>query len=83
MTPNFDELLGAVETKKSPSLVVKLTTSDVFDRITNLSGCEDGLYVVVTCNEHHDWETGNLEDYDYQLLPYEPPKTTQTTQESL
>ena len=30
----------------------------------------DGLYEVVTCNESRDWESGYIEEYDYQLIPY-------------
>jgi hypothetical protein len=42
---------------------------EVLSRIVNLHKCEDGVYVVSICNEHKDWETGNIEDYDYELLP--------------
>lgn len=42
----------------------------VIPRITNLSSCKDGLYQVVICNEHKDWETGMVYDYDYELIPY-------------
>jgi hypothetical protein len=45
----------------------------VFNRITNLSQCEDGIYEVRTCNEYKDWETGHIEDYDYVLVPYQEP----------
>jgi len=42
---------------------------EVLSRIINLHECKDGVYVIVTCNEHKDWETGNIEDYDYKLMP--------------
>lgn len=44
----------------------------VFANIVNLNECKDGLYVAVTCNEHRDWESGYIEDYDYKLIPYDP-----------
>lgn len=41
----------------------------VFERITNLHECRDGLYELVICNEERDWETGYVEDWDYKLIP--------------
>lgn len=43
---------------------------EVIRRIVNLNECQDGRYVVALCNEHRDWETGHIEDYDYRLLPF-------------
>ena len=48
--------------------------NQVFDRITNLDECEDGVYQVITCNEFKDWETGHIEDYDYMLVEYKEEK---------
>jgi len=45
---------------------------DVIQRIVNLERCEDGIYQLTTCNAHRDWETGHVEDWDYQLLPFSP-----------
>jgi hypothetical protein len=45
---------------------------EVIPRILNLHDVEDGLYVVHTANEERDWETGNVEEYDYRLYPYTP-----------
>lgn len=45
---------------------------EVFSRITNLNSCEDGIYEVYLVNQKKDWETGHLEDYDYELRPYRP-----------
>lgn len=42
----------------------------VAPRILNLDLCDDGVYEVVACNEHRDWETGLVDDYDYRLRPY-------------
>lgn len=39
--------------------------------ITNLDECEDGLYIVAYCDERHDWETGIIDDWSYELIPYE------------
>lgn len=43
--------------------------SCVVDRIINLHQCDDGVYQVITCNEHRDWESGHIDDYDYKLIP--------------
>lgn len=45
---------------------------DVISKIVNLEKCEDGIYQLTTCNAHRDWETGHIEDWDYQLLPFSP-----------
>lgn len=45
---------------------------EVVSHIVNLDECKDGLYVVTTCNEYTDWESGMLEDYDYKLIPFTP-----------
>jgi len=41
---------------------------EVIPRITNFHECDDGLYEVVVCNEERDWESGNIDDYDYKLI---------------
>ena len=43
---------------------------EVVSRIVNLYSIEDGIYQVVICNESRDWETNNVEDYDYKLIPF-------------
>jgi hypothetical protein len=43
---------------------------NVWPRIVNLGECQDGLYEVVTCNERKDWESGNVEEYDYRLVAF-------------
>lgn len=52
--------------------VSSIGADEVFSRIVDLGKLTDGVYKVVTCNEHRDWETGTIEDYDYKLLPVEP-----------
>lgn len=47
---------------------------NVISKITNLSECEDGIYEIVTCNAHRDWETGHIEDWDYRLIPFNNSK---------
>lgn len=42
----------------------------VVERITNLNTVEDGVYRVNAINETSDWETGNVEDWDYELVPF-------------
>lgn len=49
---------------------VNIGPDEVIPRIINLGQVPDGLYTVVTCHEHKDWETGHIEDYNYQLLPF-------------
>ncbi len=45
---------------------------EVFPRIVNLDKCEDGIYQVITCNEHgSDWEIPHIiDEYDYKLISY-------------
>jgi len=38
--------------------------------IVNLHEVNDGLYVLQTCNETKDYETGVIDDYDLKLVPY-------------
>ena len=45
------------------------------DRIINLSDCKDGIYEVITVNEHRDWESGYIEEYDFELVPYVEEET--------
>ena len=50
---------------------------EVFSRIINVHKCVEGkLYRVLMCNESRDWETGYVEDWDYQLIPYDPTEKT-------
>ena len=48
---------------------IAIGSDEVIQRITNLADCEDGLYEVRTCNEREDWETGCIDDYDFNLVP--------------
>lgn len=41
---------------------------EVFPRIININNVDDGVYKVVTCDEERDWETNNIEDYNYMLI---------------
>lgn len=54
--------------------VVEVGAEDVMRAITNLNTSDDGVYRVVICNEHRDWETGLIEDWEYKLIPYEEEK---------
>jgi len=42
---------------------------EVASKVVNLNEVQDGIYEVITCNESRDWETNNIEDYDYKLVP--------------
>lgn len=44
-------------------------SDEVIHRIANLTECKDGIYEVRTCNESKDWETGCIDDYDFNLVP--------------
>jgi hypothetical protein len=46
----------------------------VIGRIINLNDVEDGIYRMIFINEHRDWESGHIEDWDYKLVPYEEVK---------
>lgn len=43
---------------------------DALARIVNLHKVDDGEYLLVTCNECTDYETGYLDDWDLKLVPY-------------
>ena len=43
---------------------------EVWPRIINLKECKDGVYELILCNEHRDWETGSVEEYDYKLIAF-------------
>ena len=40
---------------------------EVLPSVLNLYTVEDGVYEVKICNQLRDWETGNVEAYDYRL----------------
>jgi hypothetical protein len=50
--------------------------NEIFQRIVNLNDCEDGVYNVIACNKHRDWETGTIEDYDYKLVELDAKEAT-------
>ncbi len=43
---------------------------ETFEMFTNLYSVDDGVYEIVTTNEHRDWESGTIDDYDYTLIPF-------------
>lgn len=43
---------------------------DTVRMFTNLDECEDGIYEVVHCNISRDWESGIVDDWDYELVPF-------------
>lgn len=43
---------------------------EVILNIVNFKDCPDGLYLVTTCNEQRDWESGMIDSYDYKLVPF-------------
>ncbi len=48
---------------------MNIGADEVMSRIINLSDVLDGVYRVDICNVSKDWETGNIEDYDFKLTP--------------
>jgi hypothetical protein len=51
---------------------------EIVDRIVNLFEVKDGVYSIEMINLSHDWETGYLESYDYQLNPLKEEKNSLT-----
>lgn len=47
------------------------SVQEVLKRIINLD-CPDGLYEVKEVNIVRDWETGQIEDWKYYLVPFDP-----------
>lgn len=45
---------------------------EVMEDITNLYRCDDGIYQLVICNEHTDWETGYMDSHEWKLVPFSP-----------
>jgi hypothetical protein len=43
---------------------------EIYKKIINIEDCKDGIYVIETCNEKRDWESGDVDDYDYKLVPF-------------
>lgn len=39
--------------------------------IINLDECKDGIYELIIVNEHRDWETGIVEDWEWKLIELE------------
>lgn len=48
-----------------------IEAEQVLAMIHNIDYVKDGVYSIVSVNEHRDWETGMIDDYDYELIPYE------------
>ena len=43
-------------------------------KIINLQSVMDGIYRLMIVNVKKDWETGYVDDYDYELVPYVDPQ---------
>lgn len=43
----------------------------VLKQIVNLDTSPDGVYTVVINETFLDWETGNIDEWNYRLIPYE------------
>ena len=44
---------------------------DVYEKIKNLYQVNDGIYQIIMTNVSKDWETGYVDDWDYELIPYD------------
>lgn len=42
------------------------------EKTLNALSVKDGLYEVRICNVKKDWETGTVDDYDFELVPIRP-----------
>lgn len=40
---------------------------EVMRHIVNLHSVKDGHYKIITINHKRDWESGMIEEYDYEL----------------
>lgn len=45
-------------------------TKNTINHIVNLDQCDDGVYEVVIDKWTTDWETGNIEEITWKLIPY-------------
>ena len=43
---------------------------DTVCRVVNLDRCSDGIYEISIINESKDFESGNIEEWEYELRPY-------------
>ena len=46
----------------------EMSAEEVVTRIVDWAVLKDGVYEVTLVNQERDWETGNIEDYDFQLV---------------
>lgn len=51
--------------------IAQIGVEGVVGSIMNLDACKDGLYKVCVCNESTDLETGYVDDYELELIPFE------------
>lgn len=49
-----------------------MSAEEVVTRVVDWSTLKDGVYEVTLANQVQAWETGGIEDYDYQLVEVEP-----------
>ncbi len=50
--------------------VEQIGADEVISRIVNLDECNDGLYEIIIVNQVRDYESGEIKDYDYKLIPF-------------
>lgn len=55
--------------------VSNIGAEDAVRQIINLDACKDGIYRVVMCNMTRDYETGYVDGYDLELVPFSPQET--------
>lgn len=50
----------------------EMSAEEVVTRVVDWAVLKDGVYEVTLVNPVQAWETGGIEDYDYQLTEVEP-----------
>jgi hypothetical protein len=51
--------------------ISSIGSEEFIQKFVNLYECSDGVYSIVCVNNAIDWESGAVEDWDYQLVPFE------------
>jgi len=55
--------------------IAMIGADDALEMIVNLHTVNPGKYLVDICNVRRDWETGQVDDYDFELIAVAPEAT--------
>lgn len=47
-----------------------MSGAECISRILNFNDVDDGIYELIVCNISKDWETGQIDDWDLELVPF-------------